>query len=1221
MLPCSRRFCRLFVCCLSVVLLGAAAAHATATTYTVNSTADTAGSSTTVTLRYAITQANANPGSTITFSSTLNGSTITLASTLPAITANMTIQGPGANLLTISGAGKYMDFQVTSGTVTISGLTIADGVGTCGGTGFDYGGGVCVLGGTSLTVADSNFSGNSSVFGAGIYFQGTTLTVVGSTFTDNSSTLVNTVGSSPTAGAIAVGGGSATIVNDTFSGNSATSIGGAIVTASATHVAVTNSTFSGNSAGNGGAIYSDGTLNAYNNIFAENSSHSSGGGILNSGGATTNADSNVYWHNLANGSESDCPSCTSNTNAVSASSNPLALPLGYYGGQTETYLPQPGSAAICAADPAEAVDAGNNPLTTDQRGFPLSSANCANSGVDAGAVQTAYQQVTNINDSGAGSLRAAVINANTAGYGDISFASSLNGQAINLTSGTLSLTGTSGINIIGPGANQLTVNGGGSSSNFSVFTVNSGATAFLDGLTIANGNTSIYGGGINNAGTLTVLDSTFSANSAIGGGGINNAGKLAVLDSTFSANSAADGGAIDNVSGGALTVTGSTISGNQAFTGGGIYSYGSFTLTGSTVTGNSTTCSDPLSCFTAGGILLANGTVTLANSIVAGNSVAAPPTFPTTVFADINGSYTPASGGGNLVGTSTTGTSNVDPQLSPLQYNGIGATVKTMIPLPGSPAICAGKAANIPSGVTTDERGYPNTNTSYAGYSATSPCVDAGAVQTNYTGVQFVQQPTDTMVNTAITPSPSVEVLETDPLLSSNNTDSVAGVPITLDYSGGAGELAGGAATLTATTASTTINKQTVNAAAYSLTPNTTGSGFTLAAGSTGAGITVTSGTTLTATSNSFSVYGAAASLVVSATTPITAGETTDVQVTAVDKNGHTVLDDDDTVVLTITGQSAALGDVTLTNGTGSANIVLTAGGAYTITATDTTTPTVAGISNLITVNKLATTTTLSVNNGSITPGQSVTLKATVTSSIGTPTGTVNFYDSGALLGPGTLTNGVAILNTTALSAGVTNSLTATYEGNTTYLASTTTAPVTVVVAPLDFTLSVTGASIATVVPGKPATFTMTVDPLYGSYAGPVGFNVTGLPSGATYTISPSTVAANAGKQTVTLTIVTAPTTASMHKPQPLGRKMAPIGLALLLLPFFGAGSMRRQGRRLSRLLCVLLAVGALGAAIGLSGCSSPSGFFAQQAKGYNMTVTATAGSLQHTTTVTLNIE
>ena len=46
-----------------------------------------------------------------------------------------------------------------------------------------------------------------------------------------------------------------------------------------------------------------------------------------------------------------------------------------------------------------------------------------------------------------------------------------------------------------------------------------------------------------------------------------------------------------------------------------------------------------------------------------------------------------------------------------------------MVALPGSPAICAGLASNITAGVTTDQRGYPNTNTAYAGYSPDPVCI------------------------------------------------------------------------------------------------------------------------------------------------------------------------------------------------------------------------------------------------------------------------------------------------------------------------------------------------------------------------------------------------------------------------------------------------------------------------------------------------------------------
>jgi hypothetical protein len=76
-------------------------------------------------LRSAITQANEAGGGEITFSIT---NTITLLSTLPSLT-NITITGPGTNVLTISGNHKVQVFSMNSGTTnTLSGLTIANGM-------------------------------------------------------------------------------------------------------------------------------------------------------------------------------------------------------------------------------------------------------------------------------------------------------------------------------------------------------------------------------------------------------------------------------------------------------------------------------------------------------------------------------------------------------------------------------------------------------------------------------------------------------------------------------------------------------------------------------------------------------------------------------------------------------------------------------------------------------------------------------------------------------------------------------------------------------------------------------------------------------------------------------------------------------------------------------------------------------------------------------------
>ena len=185
---------------------------------------------------------------------------------------------------------------------------------------------------------------------------------------------------------------------------------------------------------------------------------------------------------------------------------------------------------------------------------------------------------------------------------------------INLTSALPHLT--KGVTITGPTSGVgVTVNGGGANT---VFIVDTGVTASISRLTIANGHGG-SGGGILNNGTLTVTNTTFAGNVApnSGGGIFNNGGTLHVTNSTFSGNSAPgnDGGGIVNFGGGGtVTVTNSTFTGNSAARGGGIQNLGS--------------------------------TVTLTNTIVAGNSA-------TSSGPDLAGAYT--SGGYNLVGMTSVG--------------------------------------------------------------------------------------------------------------------------------------------------------------------------------------------------------------------------------------------------------------------------------------------------------------------------------------------------------------------------------------------------------------------------------------------------------------------------------------------------------------------------------------------------------------------------------------
>jgi hypothetical protein len=232
-------------------------------------------------LRDAI--ATTQDGGTVDFQPGLSG-VITLTTGELAINKDLTIEGPGADVITVSGNKASRVFNIANFTVAISGLTIADGMITN-----DFGGGIYNLG--ALTVTDCTFSGNSAnVFaynqfstrgGGGIYNLGT-LTVTGSTFSRNSASSGNVDGE---GGGIS-NAGTLTLSGSTFSGNSA-GIGGGISNAGT--LTVTGSTFGGNSAFGAGAIYNfGGTLTISGSTFSGNTARFDGG-ISNAGTLTVTA--------------------------------------------------------------------------------------------------------------------------------------------------------------------------------------------------------------------------------------------------------------------------------------------------------------------------------------------------------------------------------------------------------------------------------------------------------------------------------------------------------------------------------------------------------------------------------------------------------------------------------------------------------------------------------------------------------------------------------------------------------------------------------------------------------------------------------------------------------------------------------------------------------------------------------------------------------------------
>jgi hypothetical protein len=356
-------------------------------------------------LRYCIT--NATDGDSITFAVT---GAINLTQALPDLNQSIDIEGPGSNLLTVrrNTGGDYRVFTVTSGTVTISGLAIANGVAASGGgvynsgtltisnvrisqndRGVPYeirGGGIYNSGDLSVDASTISANGtNNNCYGCGGYGGGIYNSNTGSLTINNSTIAGNAVeGWSYDGTSVALGGGiynsntgSLTINNSTIYGNiagsswcsydcTATGVAGGI--ANGGPLMITNSTVAGNASAYGGGIV--GSLHMRNTILALNyapidpSYPDLDGRLLSSG------------YNLIgnpNGGEG-----YDETDLLNV--DPLLGLLQDNGGPTLTCALLPGSPAIDAGDPDFV-----GPPDFDQRGdgFPR----IVNSIVDIGAFE------------------------------------------------------------------------------------------------------------------------------------------------------------------------------------------------------------------------------------------------------------------------------------------------------------------------------------------------------------------------------------------------------------------------------------------------------------------------------------------------------------------------------------------------------------------------------------------------------------------------------------------------------------------------------------------------------------------------------------------------------------------------------------------------------------------------------------------------------------------
>lgn len=477
-----------------VLMLGVTTAHAA--TITVTSSLD---DGTDCTLREAIANANDNTdgdldngcavGSPsafdeIVFDASLSASVITLSSTLSPTSA-MRIDGDidedNAPDITISGNNSYSVLYVTGAPsqLALNGLTITEGYGhgaavniesaasvsisnsvlTVNDAGLNGYGGAIQVKNASLTLSDSELSGNDAEYGGAVFAYGTgaTVSISGSSITSNDGAFggairmddhayVSVSGSSISGNSAFSTGGAIhgsnystlAISNSTISGNTATNNpGGAINLSGNSNVTIEDSTLSGNSANNGsggalrlnnstitmtnstvsgnyakfsggGIMLQTGTASIYNSTISGNATGDVGGGFYAAGVASY---AYVYNSIIANSiGGDDCDDLDTGATITASASNiiesdacgtyatnvdPNLGDLADNGGDTLTHLPLSGSPAI---DGGNADDCTTYAITTDQRG-EARDASC-----DVGSVEVQASSGGGSSSSGGGAM-------------------------------------------------------------------------------------------------------------------------------------------------------------------------------------------------------------------------------------------------------------------------------------------------------------------------------------------------------------------------------------------------------------------------------------------------------------------------------------------------------------------------------------------------------------------------------------------------------------------------------------------------------------------------------------------------------------------------------------------------------------------------------------------------------------------------------------------------
>jgi sugar lactone lactonase YvrE len=554
----------------------------------------------------------------------------------------------------------------------------------------------------------------------------------------------------------------------------------------------------------------------------------------------------------------------------------------------------------------------------------------------------------------------------------------------------------------------------------------------------------------------------------------------------------------------------------------------------------------------------------------------------------------------NVAATTTTTLSAVPTTLTVGQTLTLTATVKA-------------SAGITPTGTVTFLNGTASLGTGTLNSSGVAtlvltPPVGVYSITASYAGTQL---------DLASVSSPPIAVtvnaIVTTTTLTANPTTLNVGQTLTLTATVAAASGAAPTGTVTFLNGTATLGTGTLNASGvatlvltpavgtYSITASYGGSS-TDAASVSSPPITVTVNPAVTTTT------------LIATPTTLYAGRTLTLTATVTAGSGSTP-----TGTVTFLNGAASLGTGTL-NAAGVAALVLTPPlGVYSITAayggTTDDAPSVSSPPITVNVDYPATATVLTASPDPSPVENNVTFTATVSSSAGTPTGTVSFYDGTVLLGTSTLESGVATYSTSALTVGSHN-ITAQYPGVAGFAASTSSVVVEVITPPA-FSISASPASLS-VYTGEAATYTVTVTPGTG-FTLPAALTCTQLPANTTCTFTPATVTGGSGSsKLVVQTTAPSPATSASRGSRRYS-VVALAGLLLLVIP-------RRWRRFRNRWLTLFALLAFMIAAPAVSGCGGPFTLAGGTPVGaqtitVNGTVSYESQTLTHTATVTLNVE